>query len=48
LWVLDFPLLEYDEEEKKWNAMHHPFTSWRKEDDHLLQTEGRQSESECL
>jgi aspartyl-tRNA synthetase len=39
LWVLDFPLLEYDEEEKKWNAMHHPFTSWRKEDDHLLQTD---------
>jgi len=26
LWVVNFPLLEYDEEEKKWNACHHPFT----------------------
>jgi aspartyl-tRNA synthetase len=39
LWVLDFPLLEWDEEEKKWNAMHHPFTSWRKEDDELMKTD---------
>ena len=38
LWVLDFPLYEYDEEEKRWNAMHHPFTSWRKEDDPLFET----------
>ncbi|RMG57933.1 MAG: aspartate--tRNA ligase [Deltaproteobacteria bacterium] len=27
LWVIDFPLLEYDEEEKRFVAMHHPFTS---------------------
>jgi aspartyl-tRNA synthetase len=27
LWVLDFPMFERDEEEKRWNAMHHPFTS---------------------
>ena len=27
LWVLDFPLLEYDEDSKRWHAMHHPFTS---------------------
>src|SRR5207253_3775070 len=26
-WVTDFPLLEYDEKDKKWNAKHHPFTS---------------------
>ncbi|MDX9870984.1 MAG: aspartate--tRNA ligase [Clostridia bacterium] len=32
LWVVDFPLLEYDEEEKRWAAMHHPFTSPREED----------------
>jgi aspartyl-tRNA synthetase len=27
LWVLDFPMFEWDGEEKRWNAMHHPFTS---------------------
>jgi aspartyl-tRNA synthetase len=27
LWVLDFPMFEWDEGEKRWNAMHHPFTS---------------------
>lgn len=39
LWVLDFPLLEWDEDEKRWNAMHHPFTSWRTEDDAFMNTD---------
>jgi aspartyl-tRNA synthetase len=32
LWVLDFPMFEYDEEEKRYIAMHHPFTSPAEED----------------
>ncbi|MES2731938.1 MAG: aspartate--tRNA ligase [Bacteroidota bacterium] len=39
LWVLDFPLLEYGEEEKRWFAMHHPFTSPKPEDIDLLNTD---------
>jgi aspartyl-tRNA synthetase len=32
LWVTDFPLVEYDEEDKRYYALHHPFTSPRRED----------------
>ncbi|WP_337042478.1 aspartate--tRNA ligase [Emticicia sp. 17c] len=39
LWVLDFPLLEYGEEENRWFAMHHPFTSPKPEDIPLLETQ---------
>ena len=35
-WVTDFPMLEWDAEEKRWNAMHHPFTSPRPQDLELL------------
>jgi len=35
LWVLDFPLLEWNEETKRFHAMHHPFTSPKKEDIHI-------------
>lgn len=36
LWVTDFPLLAFSEEEAKWNAVHHPFTRPLAEDVHLL------------
>ncbi|MDR0758258.1 MAG: aspartate--tRNA ligase, partial [Tannerella sp.] len=36
LWVIDFPLLEWSEEDNRYYAMHHPFTSPRPEDVHLL------------
>ncbi len=39
LWVTEFPLLEYDEEEKRYVAKHHPFTSPMDEDIHLLETQ---------
>ena len=38
LWVVDFPLLEWDEETERYHAMHHPFTSPKPEDLEKLQT----------
>lgn len=38
LWVIDFPLLEWDEETKRFHAMHHPFTSPKPDDIKLLDT----------
>lgn len=37
LWVLDFPLLEFNDETRRWHAMHHPFTSPRPEDIPMLE-----------
>jgi aspartyl-tRNA synthetase len=39
LWVVDFPLFEFDEEQNRLMAVHHPFTSPRLEDLELLETE---------
>lgn len=38
LWVVDFPLLEWDDETNRWHAMHHPFTSPKPEDLSKLQS----------
>lgn len=39
LWVVDFPLLEWDEESGRYHAMHHPFTSPKPEDMKLIETD---------
>ncbi|MFM8832874.1 MAG: aspartate--tRNA ligase [Cytophagales bacterium] len=39
LWVVDFPLLEWNEETNRWHAMHHPFTSPKPEDMALLDSD---------
>ena len=39
LWVLDFPMFEWDEEAKRWNAMHHPFTSPAEGHEDLLESD---------
>jgi aspartyl-tRNA synthetase len=39
LWVVDFPLLEWDDNSNRWHAMHHPFTSPKPEDFEMLATD---------
>ena len=39
LWVVDFPLVEWDEDNQRFHAMHHPFTSANPEDLHLMDSD---------
>ena len=39
LWVVDFPMFEYDDEGKRWNAVHHPFTAPKDGHDELMKTD---------
>jgi aspartyl-tRNA synthetase len=39
LWVVDFPMFEYDEEGKRWNAVHHPFTAPKDGHEDLMDTD---------
>ncbi|HRQ56552.1 MAG TPA: aspartate--tRNA ligase [Azoarcus taiwanensis] len=39
VWVVDFPMFEYDEEDKRWTACHHPFTSPKDEHLDLLESD---------
>jgi len=39
LWVVDFPMFEWDEGGKRWHALHHPFTSPKESDIELLETD---------
>jgi aspartyl-tRNA synthetase len=46
-WVVDFPSFIWDEEEKRWNANHHPFTSPKDEHLHLLEKEPAQVQAKA-
>ena len=39
LWIVDFPMFDYDEENKRWNALHHPFTAPKDGHEYLLDSD---------
>jgi len=47
LWVVDFPLLEWDEENQRYHAMHHPFTAPKTDEAHLLDTAPEQTHADA-
>lgn len=42
-WIVEFPMFEFDAEEKRWNSMHHPFTAPRPQDIPMLETDPGQA-----
>jgi aspartyl-tRNA synthetase len=44
LWIIDFPMFEYNEDEKRWDSLHHPFTAPRTEDPAKIQS----APAQCL
>ncbi len=47
VWVLDFPLVKWDPEAGRWDAEHHPFTSPKESDLHLLETDPGRVRTDC-
>lgn len=46
-WVVEFPMFDWDEDEQRWNAMHHPFTAPRKEDLVSLESDPKQARAQA-
>jgi len=46
-WVVEFPMFEWNKDEQRWDAMHHPFTSPRRQDIDLLETEPAQCRAQA-
>ncbi|PIZ57462.1 aspartate--tRNA ligase [bacterium (Candidatus Torokbacteria) CG_4_10_14_0_2_um_filter_35_8] len=46
-WITDFPMFEWNEEEKKWDAMHHPFTMPKKDDLQYLESDPKKVKADA-